>query len=139
MADLFKDIVPSILKTKKEVVTIDNEKEYKPFIVNRSLSFYNDCVFYANEMNKLPNTPALLQYHFLLNTVRSYKRRLQKWQTKDYIDGLEAVKEYFNYSNEKAKEAMTILSNDQIDEIKRLTDKGGLNDKSKRTRRGDAK
>ena len=139
MADLFKDIVPSILKTKKKVVTVDNEKEYKSFIVNRTLSYYFDCVFYANEMNKLSNTPALLQYQYLLNTVRPYKRLKQKWQKKEDIDGLEAVKEYYNYSNKKAKEAMLVLSNDQIDDIKRLTDKGGLNDKSKRTRRGDAK
>jgi hypothetical protein len=137
MADLFKDVVPAILQTKKKVITEENEKEYLPFMVNRALSYHYDCILHANEMNKLPDTDKLLQFHYLLNTIRSYKRPFQKWQKREDIDGIEAVKEYYNYSNEKAKEAMLVLSNDQIEFIKRS--KGGLNDQSQRTRRGNAK
>lgn len=139
MADIFKDIVPAILQTKNEVVTSENERDYVPYIVNKSLSFHYDCVLYANEMNKVPNTDKLLQFQYLLNTIRSYKRPFQTWQKKVDIDGLEAVKEYYNYSNEKAKEALMILSDDQLNEIKRRLYKGGLNDKSKRTYRGNTK
>lgn len=137
MADLFKDIVPAILRTKQKVVTEENEKDYVPYVVNRSLSYHYDCIFYANEMNKVPDTDRLLQFHYLLNTIRSYKRPFQSWQKKEDIDGLAAVKEYYNYSNEKAKEALMVLSNDQLEYIKRS--KGGSDDKPQRTRRGNPK
>lgn len=139
MTDLFKEVVPAILQTKKNVITVDNEKEYNPFIINRALSYHYDCILFSNEMNKMPNTDKLLQFHYLLNTIRSYKRPFQKWHKKDSADDIDVIKEYYQYSDEKAKEAMKILSNDQINEIRKRIDKGGLNDKSKRTRGGDAK
>jgi hypothetical protein len=133
MPDLFKDTIPSILQTKKEVITEDNERDYVPFIVNRALSFHMDCIMLSNEMNKLPGLDPLLQYHHLLNTVRGYKRPFQKWQKREIVEDLEAVKEYFSYSNDKAKEAISILSDKQIEQIKKNLNKGGLNVRHKRT------
>jgi len=72
MSDLFKEIIPSILQTKKNVV--ENEKDYVPFVVNKALSFHYDCVLFVNEMNRVPNTDRILQYHYYLNTIRGYKR-----------------------------------------------------------------
>lgn len=138
MTDLFKDILPSIQQTKKIVITQENERDYVPFVVNRSISFHMDMVMPANQMNLQPSTDNLLQYHYLLNTVRAYKRPFQKWQKREIIENLEAVKEYFGYSNEKAKEALTILSNAQIEEIKKSLNKGGLNVRHKRTSGGNA-
>lgn len=137
MTDLFKDVIPSILQTKKHVVTSENESDYVPFVVNKALSFHYDCVMWANEMNLRPNTDGLLQYHYLINKVRGYRRPFQKWQKRETLENLELVKEYFNYSNEKAKEALNILSDDQIIEIRKRLNKGGLNVKSRRTNRGD--
>lgn len=136
MTDLFKDIIPSILQTKKNV--LENEKDYNGFVVNKALSFHRDCVLYANQMNKVPNLDTKLQYHYLLNSIRGYNRKYQKWLKKETLDDLEAVKEYFGYSNEKAKEALSVLSNDQIIEIRKRLNKGGLNDKSRRTGGGKA-
>ena len=138
MADLFKDIIPSIQQTKKVVVDAENERDYVPFVVNRSLSFHHDIVMFANQMNLVPNTDPLLQYHYLLNTVRGYKRPFQKWQKREIIEDLDAVKEYFGYSNEKAKEALSILSDAQIEQIKKNLNKGGLNVRHKRISGGDA-
>ena len=138
MADLFKAIIPSILQTKKVEVTHENERDYVPFVVNKALSFHKDCVLFANEMNKVPNIDDILQYHYQLNTIRAYRRPFQKWQKRETIENLEAIKEYFNYSNEKAKDVLMVLSDGQIDDIKRKLNKGGLNVKSKRTDRGDA-
>ena len=135
MADIFKDIVPSILHTKKNV--LDEENDYIPFVVNKALSFHYDCILYANEMNKLPNLDKLLQYQFLINTTRGYKRPFQKWHKKEKLEDVDAIKEYYKYSNEKAREVLSILSNVQIDEIKKQIRKGGLNDKSKRTCGGE--
>ena len=138
MSDLFKDIIPSIHVKKKELITAENEREYVPFVVNRALSFHHDIVMFANQMNLVPNADPLLQYQYLLNTVRAYRRPFQKWQKRETIEDLDAVKEYFGYSNEKAKDALSILSNAQIEEIKKNLNKGGLNVRHKRTSGGNA-
>lgn len=124
MADLFKEIIPSILQTKKDV--LDNEKDYKPFLVNRALSYHMDCILYANMMNLNPQLDGKLQYQYFLNTVRSMKRKFQPWQKQEAIKDLECVKEFFGYSDEKAKEALRILSDEDITYIKEKTDKGGV-------------
>lgn len=137
--DLFKDIIPAILQTKKSVITEDNESKYLPFIVNKALSFHYDCVLQANEMNKVPSTDRLLQFHYLINSIRGYRRPFQKWHKKETIEALEAIKEYYNYSYDKAREAMMVLSDEQINEIKNKLIKGGLkNDRPKRINRGDS-
>lgn len=124
MADLFKDIVPSILQTKKDV--LDNEKDYAAFVVNRSLSYHMDCILYANQMNINHGLPKKLQYQYLLQSVRPIKRKFEKWQKATNIKDIEYVKEYFGYSNEKAKEAMRLLSNEDLQIIKNKLDKGGV-------------
>lgn len=134
MSDLFKDILPSIWYTKKDVV--DNEKDYVPFIINKALSFHFDCTIQANEMNKYPQLPKKLQYQFLLNTVRGYKRPYQKWVKRGTTEDLEAVREYFNYSYDKAKDAMGLLSDAQLQEIRKLTNKGGTDGSKPRRLRG---
>ena len=139
MSDLFKDTIPAILQTKKNVITIDNERDYVPFIVNRALSQHMDCIMQANQMNMTPSTDNLLQFHYLLNTIRSYKRPFQKWHKREDNENLEVIKEYYNYSNEKAKEALLVLSSDQLDEIKKNLNKGGLNAKPRRLNTGGAK
>jgi len=125
MADLFKDIIPSILQTKKDV--LETEKDYVPFVVNRALSYHMDCILYANQMNMNHGLPQKLQYQYLLNTVRPIKRKFEKWQKATAIRDIECVKEYFGYSNEKAKEALRILSDEQIALIKEKLEKGGVN------------
>ena len=126
MSDLFKDIIPSIQQTKKVVITAENERDYVPFVVNKSLSFHYDCLMYVNEMNRNPNLDPLLQYHYLLNTIRPYKRPFQKWHKKETVESLSIIKEYYRCSNEKAREIAVILSEVQIDELKKRLDKGGL-------------
>ena len=134
MSDLFKDIIPSILQTKKNV--LDNEKDYVPFIVNRAISFHYDCVLQANEMNKFPGLPIHMQYQCLLNSIRGYKRPFRKWEKRETIDDLEAVKEYYNYSYEKAKEALVLLNATQLEQIRKAISKGGINDSKPRRVRG---
>jgi hypothetical protein len=134
MSDLFKDIIPSILQTKKNV--LENEKDYSAFVVNRAISFHYDCVMQANEMNKYPSLPVNMQYHFLLNSIRGYKRPFRKWEKRETIDNLDAVKEYYNYSNEKAKEALVLLNATQLEQIKKELNKGGINDSKPRRLRG---
>ena len=124
MADLFKEIIPSILQTKKDV--LETEKDYVPFVVNRALSYHIDCILHVNQMNMNHGLPQKLQYQYLLNTIRPLKRKFQPWQKQVVIKDLDCVKEYFGYSNEKAKEALRILSDQQIAFIKEKLEKGGV-------------
>ena len=126
MPDLFKEIIPSILQTKKSVIHDEVDlKDYTPFVVNRALSYHLDCVLYVNELNRLPGIDKDMQYSYLLNTIRPMKRKFEPWQKSQADKNIECVKEYFGYSNQKAKEALRILNDEQIAEIKRRTDKGG--------------
>lgn len=125
MPDLFKEIVPSILQTKKNVFDGDYS-DYNPFIVNRALSYHQDCLLYAQEMNMLSNLDKDMQYQYLINTIRPMKRAFHKWQKVETEKDLECVKLYFGYSNQKAKEALRILTNEQLIEIRKRTDKGGV-------------
>ena len=127
MPDLFKEIVPSILQTKKNPFQDELDyKDYTPFVVNRALSYHLDCVLYANEMNLHNQLDKDQQFQFLLNTIRSMKRKFQPWQKSEVDKDIECVKQYFGYSNEKAKEALRILNDEQIAEIKAKTTKGGV-------------
>jgi hypothetical protein len=127
MPDLFKEIIPSILQTKKSVINDDlDAKDYVPFVVNRSLSYHIDCVLYVNEMNLYPEIDKDMQYQYLLNTIRPMKRKFQSWQKSQVEKDLECVKIYFGYSNAKAREALRILTDEQIAEIRTKTDKGGV-------------
>jgi hypothetical protein len=121
------DYVNSILQNKKNLIVDElTEKEYQPFLVNRTLSYHKDCILYANEMNRRHLTDKKLQYDFLLNTIRSQKRPFAKWIKTEKSEDLECIKQVFGLSNEKAREAMRLLSNEQIQQLKEQTDTGGL-------------
>ncbi|CAB4133414.1 clamp loader small subunit [uncultured Caudovirales phage] len=127
MPDLFKEIIPSILEKKKNVFQAEHEyKDYTPYVVNRALSFHQDCVPYVNEINVWCGIDKDMQYQYLLNTIRTMKRKFQPWQKTSVDKDIDCVKEYFGYSNEKAKEALRILTDEQIKQIKEITNKGGI-------------
>ena len=119
------DFINSISYTKQDMMTEDNENQYGAFIVNRGLGFGADTVIAANEMNSRTHLDSRMQYDFLRHVVRKAKR-YNKW-IKSEEDNIEAVKEYFGYSFNKAKEALTLLSEKDLAEIKGwlATAKGG--------------
>ena len=127
MPDLFKEIVPSILEKRKNVFETEADyKDYVPYVVNRSLSYHLDCILPVNDMNLYPGLDKDMQYQYLLNSIRPMKRKFQPWQKSKKEENIDCVKEYFGYSNAKAKEALRILTDEQIAEIKIKTDKGGV-------------
>ena len=120
------EFVKQILQGKKQLIVDDiTEKEYKPFLTNRSLSYHKDCVIFANEMNQRHFLDNKMQNDFLLNTVRSMRRPFSKWLKPGKSENLECIKRYYNFSDSKALEASQILSKEQIQELKELTDTGG--------------
>lgn len=121
------DYVKDILQAKKNlIVDEDTEKAYKSFLVNRGLSYYKDCVYFANEMNRRHHLDRKLQNDFLLNTVRSMKRTYAKWEKMEKDDDIECVKLAYSLSDIKAREALRLLSNEQIQQLKEQTYTGGL-------------
>ena len=121
-----KDWLNSINRTKKNLIDEDPslEKEYSPYIINRIYSGHLDSVLFANEMNRYNFLPKKMQYDFLLNTLRT-KKRFSPWLRKDEIKDLDLVKRYYGYSNEKAKQALRILTKEQLNFIKSKFETGG--------------
>ena len=121
------DYVNSILQNKKNLIVDElTEKDYSPFLVNRTLSYHKDCILYANEMNRRHLTDKKLQYDFLLNTVRSQKRPFAKWVKAEKNEDIDAIKLYFGFSDTKAREAIILLSKDNIKNIREKIDVGGI-------------
>ena len=111
--------------TKKNIMIDDvAEKAYAPYMVNRQLSYFPDTVLAANEMNRNHHADNRLQFDFFINIIRK-RKRFSKWFKPEEISDLETVKKYYGYSNEKARQILTLLSTEQINELKHKVAKGG--------------
>ena len=123
-----KDYLNAITFTKEKLLDTDDltwEKKYPPFIINKCLSMHYDCIASANEMNGYHFLDKKIQFHFLINSIRKKKRFGGKWLSQTKLKNLEYVKEYYGYSNEKARQALNILTEQQIDVIIKTLNKGG--------------
>ena len=118
------DFLNSINSTKKDIMVDDiAEKQYNAFMVNRGLSYFHDTILMANEMNINHHIDNRLQFDFLINIVRK-KKRFSKWLKPETFSDVEAVKEYYGYSSNKARQALTLLTNEQIELLKKKVYKG---------------
>ena len=118
-----KDWLNSINSTKEDLSS--NIKEYPPYIINKCMSAHIDCILFSNEMNMNHHLDKDMQYSFYINTIRK-RKRFSPWLRKDKVTDLECVKTYYGYSNEKASQALKILSKEQINFIKQKLDVGGM-------------
>lgn len=119
-----KDWLSSINQTKKNIMDEDPDASYNPFVINRCMSAHIDTVLLANELNINSHLDPKLQYDFFINIVRP-KKRFAPWLKKEKINSLELVKQYYGYSDEKARVALKILTEDQIEYIRQRMDRGG--------------
>ena len=118
----------SINYTKEDIMeTEEDERAYNSFLLNRSLSYFNDTVNICNVVNRYHHIDNKLQYHFLINIIRK-RKRFSKWMKPELESDIEVVKEYYGYSNEKAKQVLSLLSPEQIKIIKKKVSKGGTTD-----------
>jgi len=115
-------LISSISNTKLDI--LENEKDYNAFMVNRGLSYFPDTVIYANEMNKFHHLDSRLQYQFLINIIRK-RNRFSKWNKSDESEDINAIKEYYGYSNEKARDVLPLLSNESLKIIRGRINHGG--------------
>lgn len=120
-----KDILKSINQTKDtDLIDEYNQSDYPAWVVNRSFSFYPDTILQANEMNLRPHTPRVMQYKYLLNGVRK-KNRYSPWLKSKVSPEVQLIKEYYGYSTRKAKEVLPMFTQEHLEELKLLLDKGG--------------
>ena len=120
------DFIKDINYEKKNLIVDEwSEKQYNPWIINRGLSFSIDTVHAANEMNCRPHLDKTMQNAYLINTIRS-RKRFDKWIKIEDDAEVEMIKEYYGYSNDKARQALTILSEEQKQKIKEKLYKGGI-------------
>jgi|TARA_Y100000310_G_C20516572_1_gene731482 hypothetical protein len=123
-----KDYLKAINESKENLLDTNDitwEKKYPPFVINRCMSMFYDTVMHSNEMNGLHFLPKRMQFHYFINSIRKKRRFGGKWLSQTKLKNLALIKEYYGYSNSKAKEALNILSKNQIENIKIELIKGG--------------
>ena len=120
------EFINCINESKKDVISQepDLEKDYSPFMVNRGLSYFYDTVLWANEMNLNHQIPKKWQFQFLLNSIPR-KKRFSKWHKRTEEKTLKLVMEFYNYSSEKAKQALSVLTDEQLKTIEEKLKTGG--------------
>ena len=119
------DFLKSINETKDDIMVCpEDERSYVPFIVNRGLSYFQDTVLLANEMNIHNQLPNRMQFDFLKSMVRK-RKRFSKWFKPELANDLDVVKEYYGYSNDKANQALKLLTSDHITVLKSRLYTGG--------------
>ena len=96
-------------------------------MINQLLSQYSDCLLHVNEMNSRPSCDDKLQYEYLFHSLRQGDRNIQRWMVPDTFNqnNLELVKQYCGYSTEKAQSVLEILTDEQLEYIRKSFLKGG--------------
>ena len=119
------DFLNDINYGKSNIMVDDiTEKQYNAFMVNRGLSYFHDTALIANEMNLNGHLDNRLQFDFYINIIRK-KKRFSKWAKAQTNNDVEVIKEYYGYSNEKARQASKLLTSDQLDELRKKVFRGG--------------
>jgi hypothetical protein len=100
------------------------EKQYNSFMINRGLSYFQDTAVIANEMNVNHHIDNRLQFQFFINIIRK-RKRFSKWLKPETENDVEIIKEYYGYSNDKARQVLGLFSKKQINELNKKVYKGG--------------
>lgn len=118
------DFLKDLSENKQDILDDTNESQYDCYMINRYLSMHPTTMLYANEMNKLYFLPKRMQYDYLFNSIRK-ERRFFKYIKSEKLEDIELVKEYFGYGTRKAKDALRILSEEDIEYMREKLSKGG--------------
>lgn len=122
-----KDFLNSINSTKESLFETDNEladKKYQPFIINRCLSYFPDTLLYVNDMNMRAALPHKMQNDYLIHSIAP-RKRFSKWLKPNIEEALDVIKKYYGFGNREAMEAMSLLSEQEIEELRKRMDVGG--------------
>lgn len=101
-----------------------SKQSYPPFVVTRCLSYFPDTLFAANEMNTRPHLDSKMHFDFLRGAVRP-RKRFSKWLKREEDARITALTEYYGISTRKAREALSVLSEGDMEDILAAVDRGG--------------
>lgn len=101
------------------------EKAYEAWLTNKALSYFPDTILHANMMNCNYHLPNRAQYEFLINSIRR-KKRFEKWSKKTDDENLNLVCEVYGCNVTVGKQYLSLLSDEQLNEIKKEKSTGGL-------------
>lgn len=123
------DFLKSLNQKKTPMKNLDEDlqstvKSYTPFIINRCMSYFPDTIIQSNNMNFNSGVSKEMHYDYFLYSVRK-RNRFSPWLKKENIQDLDIVKEYFGYSDRKTREIFDLLSEEDIEMIKKETYRGG--------------
>tara|TARA_A100001011_G_scaffold396760_1_gene495520 strand:- start:1799 stop:2200 length:402 start_codon:yes stop_codon:yes gene_type:complete len=114
-----------LFTTERSIGSGETVQDYNCFIVNRGLSYHNDSVLLANEMNKLPDLPHIMQFDFYRHTLRP-RKRFAKWvKQQESSNDIKIIQKAFDYSREKAEQVYDLFDKKQIKQLRSLFDEGG--------------
>ena len=119
------DLINSITYKKNIVMDSKAEEVYNPFITNRALSQFVDCILLSNEMNTRHHVDNKLQYDYLINRIRP-KKRFKKWDKKQDNENIQLIKDYYSCNNDKARVTLSLLSEQHLNIIRQKLNKGGV-------------
>jgi len=118
------DIVEDISSTKKGIIDASNEKAYNSYMVNKAFSYFPDTLSYAQDMNINHHLDNKIQYDYMFNVIRK-RKRYSKWSKPKKDQDIEMICLRYNYNKEKAKAALSILTDVQLKKIRQSMEKGG--------------
>ena len=101
-----------------------HESDYKQRVINKGLSYFIDSILYVNEVNQRHYLTNKQHYDYMFNSLRK-KKRFSKWHKKTPVDNVDLVMQSYKYSQTKAEEAIKLLSDAQIDELRDRLEQGG--------------
>jgi hypothetical protein len=120
------DFVNSITFNKNNLIKEQyEERAYVPFVVNQALSYYNDTILFANQVNLYPTLDNKMQYDYLRHSITK-RKRFSKWIKTRNSEDVDAVRRFYKYSWSKAAEAVKCLTEQQLAEIKSRLQQGGV-------------
>lgn len=119
------DLLEDAAATPSEASASEVEKAYNGFMINRGLSFFQDSILFANEMNIHHDLPPKMAYDFYRHSLRPRKRFSKWFKALPDSDDVELIKRRYGYSSAKAREALTLFDANALKELRESMDVGG--------------
>jgi len=120
------DFLGDITKTKRNILRQDSdaERDYSPWIINKMLSMNIETVLYSQEMNSNYVATKQMQYDFYISAIRPGYRKMN-WVKDINNKDVKLLQAYYEINREKATDILSVLTKEQLGEIKMKMDKGG--------------
>jgi hypothetical protein len=124
------------INSGKEPLSLENQEfKYEKWRTNTSLANHLDTIMDANQMNLNYHLSDQMHYNYLFYSVRKKKRfgskkserdkQLEREQ-KEEADKIALISEYYKYNTVNAKAALRVLTESQLEIIKRRLERGGV-------------